>query len=109
MRGFEAVHLIGRLVHLRFHRQITSGHYFRPRRAAFAQFPQKLIRRDKERALLDHADDENHRVSSHDIDDQATATLRKIIKTDYGILIFRYDIVQPALVFAEIVYSGPVA
>jgi len=73
------------------------------------QFPQKLIRRYKERVLLDDAADENHRVSSHDVDDQVAATLRQIIKTDYGILILRYDVVQPALVFEEIVYPGPVA
>jgi len=53
--GLEALNLIGRLFHLRFHRQVTSG------RAAFAQFPQKLIRRHKERVLLHDAAIENHR------------------------------------------------
>src|SRR4029077_15056568 len=78
-------------------------------RTAFAQFPQKFIRRYEERVLLDDAADENHRVSSHDVDDKVAATLRQIIKTDYGILILRYDVVQPALVFEKIIYAGPVA
>ena len=43
------------------------------------------------------------------VDDKVAATLRQIIKTDYGILILRYDIIQAALVFEEIVYPGPVA
>ena len=108
--GFEALNLIGRLFHLRFHRQVTLGHrYFSLGRAALAQFPQKLIRRYKEWVLLNDAADENHWVSSHDVDDKVAATLRQIIKTDYGILILRYDVIQPALVFEEIVYSGPVA
>src|SRR5882724_394750 len=106
--GPEALNLIGRLFHLRFHRQVTSGRCFTLGRTAFAQFPQKLIRRYKERVLLHDAADENHRVSSHDVDDKIAATLRQIIKTDYGILIVRYDVVQPALVFEEIVYPGPV-
>src|SRR5204863_3845606 len=57
----------------------------------------------------DDAADENHRVSSYDVDDKVAATLRQIIKTDYGILILWYDVVQPALVFEEIVYPRPVA
>src|SRR5438270_7653697 len=107
--SLEALNLIGCVFHLSFHGQATSGRYFRPERAAFAQFPQKLIRRYKEGVLLDDAADENHRVSSHDVDDKVAATLRQIIKTDYGIFILRYDVVQPALVFEEIVYPGPVA
>src|SRR5207302_7362064 len=90
--------------------KVTSDRcWFSPRCAAFAQFPQKLIRRYKERVLLDDAADENHRVSSYDVNDKVAATLRQIIKTDYGILILRYDVVQPALVFEEIVDPGPVA
>ena len=48
-------------------------------------------------------------MSSYDVDDKVAATLRQIIKTDYGILILRYDVVQPALVFEKIVYSRPVS
>src|SRR5438874_672165 len=107
--GLEALNLIGRLLDLRFHRQLTSGRYVSPGRTALAQLPQKLIRRHKERVLLDDAADENHRVSSHDVDDKVAATLRQIIKTDHCILILGYDVVQPALVFEEIVYPGPVA
>src|SRR6185436_11446102 len=88
---------------------LTSGRCLTLGRTAFAQFPQKLIRRDKERVLLNDASDENHRVSSHDVDDQVAATLRQIIKTDYGILILRNDVVEPALVFEEILNPGPVA
>jgi hypothetical protein len=56
--------------------------------------------------LLDDAADESSGEFA-DVDDKAAATLRQIIKTDYGILILRYDVVQPALVFEEIVYPGP--
>ena len=45
-------------------------------------------------------------MSSYDVDDKVAATLRQIIKTDYGILVLRYDVVQPALVFEEIVYPS---
>src|SRR6202022_2661160 len=34
--GFEALNLVGRLFYLRFHRQVTSGRYFSPGRAALA-------------------------------------------------------------------------
>jgi hypothetical protein len=97
--GSQALNLIGRLLHLRFHHKVTSSRCFTLGPTAFAQFPQKLIRRYKERVLLDDAADENHRVSSYDVDDKVATALRQIIKTDYGILILRYDVVQPALVF----------
>src|ERR1700730_13045450 len=70
-------------------------------RFARAVFFQEFFRRDEERILLHDAADENHRVSSHDVNDEVAATFGQIIKTDDRILMMRNDVVQPALVLRK--------
>lgn len=43
--------------------------------AAFAQLPQELIRRNKERVLLENAANDDHRMSPHNVNNDIPAKL----------------------------------
>src|SRR6266480_4441643 len=101
--GLEALNLIGRLLDLRFHRQLTSGRYVSPGRTALAQLPQKLIRRHKKRVLLDDAADQNHRMRPQDVHYNIPAKLREIVNADDRVFIPGPDIVHPRLILHQVI------
>ena len=80
-----------------------------PGSTALRQFPQELIRRNKERVLLDNSSDDDHWVGTHNVNDDVPAKLGEVVRSYDGVFILRQDIVQPCLVLNEIVNSGPVS
>ena len=63
------------------------------RGVSFTQFPQELIRRYEERVLLEDAADDNHRVRTHDVDDDLPAKLGEIVYSYDGVFISGQNIV----------------
>src|SRR6185436_17677709 len=62
----------------------------------------------EEGVFLEQSADEDHRMGAHDVDDDASAKLGEIIRSYHRVLVPRQKIVEPRLVFDEIVDTGPV-
>src|ERR1700682_3149713 len=79
---------------------------------SFTQLPQKLVRRNEERVLLEDAADDDHWVGPHDVDDDLPAKLGEIVDSYDRILISRQNIIQPRLVLHQVIdprsiFEGP--
>src|SRR5207249_12208785 len=72
------------------------------RHASLPKLEEELIRRNEERILLQDPADEHHRVRSHDVDGQARAESRQIVRTDHRVLVLRKQVVQPRLVLEQV-------
>ena len=75
---------------------------------ALPEFLQHLVGRDVERVLLQDAADNDHRMSAHYVDYNSPAKLGEIVCSYDGVFIARKKIVQPRLVFYQIIHARPV-
>ena len=79
---------------------------------SFTQFPQELVRRNKERVLLQNAADNDHRVRPHDVNYNLPAKLGEVVDSYDRVLISRQNVIQPRLVRHQVVdprsiFEGP--
>ena len=79
-----------------------------PPQSAAMQLLQKLIGWNEERVLLQYPTHNHHWVSPKDVHDYMPAKLGEIICSNYGVTVLRKNIVQPGLVFEQVIDSGPV-
>ena len=63
------------------------------RGTTFAQLPQELIRRNKERVLLEDAANDDHRMGPHNIHHDISAKLGEVVNSDDRIFILGQKIV----------------
>ena len=66
--------------------------------SAFAQFAQKLIRRNVKWVFLQYTADDDHRVGSHDVNDYVPAKLGEIVRSYDRVSIKWQNIVQARFV-----------
>src|SRR5260370_18757416 len=71
--------------------------------SAWAKLAHELIRRHEERILVEDAADDDHRMSSHDVDHRVSSKLRKRIHADDHIVVATPHIVHPRFELDEIV------
>ena len=76
--------------------------------APLAQFPQELIGRNKERVLLKNSADDDHRMGSHNVDDNGPAKLGEVVNSYDRVWIPRQDIIQSGLVLHQVIDAGSV-
>jgi hypothetical protein len=74
--------------------------------AACAQLLQELIRRHEERALVEEAANDDHRMGAHDVNDKTPAKLGEIVGSDDRIMVAQPPIVGLSLVLQESSHTG---
>ena len=79
-----------------------------PPQSAAMQLLQKLIGWNEEGVLLQYPAHNHHGVSPKDVHDYMPTKLGEIIRSHYRVAVFRKDIVQPRLVFEQVIDPGPV-
>jgi hypothetical protein len=80
--------------------------------AACAQLPQERIRRHKEGVLLEDAANDDHRVGPHNVNDDISAKLGEVVRSDDRVWIPGQQIVHPRLILHQVintrsVFQGP--
>src|SRR5579862_186478 len=85
-----------------------AGCCFDPISTTFPQLKQKLVGWDKERVRLQNATDNDHRVRSHNIHDDAGAKLGAVVRSYHRIFIAWQHVIEAGFVFYEIVDPGHV-
>ena len=73
-----------------------------------AQLPQELVRRNKKWILLEHSANDDHRVGAHNVYHDASAKLGEIVRSYHRVFISGEKIVEPCLVFNEIINTRPI-
>ena len=104
--ALKALNLIKCLFRFRFH--IRPLLWLCCPGVSFAQFPQEFIRWYEERVLLKHAADDDHRVRPHDVYDDLPAKLGEIVYSYDRVFIPRQNVVQPRLIFHQVIDARPV-
>src|SRR5882762_1192141 len=74
-----------------------------PSGSPFAKLAQELLRRYKERILLEDAADDDHRMRPHDVDDRVSTKFRKIVHADDRIVVATPHIIYTRFELDEIV------
>jgi hypothetical protein len=74
--------------------------------AACAQLLQELIRGHEERVLVEDAADDDHRMGSHDVNDNTSAKLGEIVSSDDRVMVAQPPIVRLCLVFQVSRHTG---
>src|SRR5229473_1621976 len=64
---------------------------------------EELVRRNEERILVQQPAHDHDRVRAHDVHCQRGAYFRQIVRTDHRILVLRKHVVDPCLVFEQII------
>jgi hypothetical protein len=78
------------------------------RGAASADLPQEFIRRHEEGVLLEDAANDDHRMRSHNVNDDIPAKLGEIVRSDDRVRIPRQNIIQPGLILHQVIDTRPV-
>ncbi len=78
------------------------------RGTTFAQLPQELIGRNKEGVLLEHAANDDHRMGPHNVHHDLPAKLGEIVRSYDRVWIPGQKIVQPRLVFYQVIHTWSV-
>ena len=82
----------GLLIHVSGHCRRTN-----PASSPLAEFSQELIRRYKERILLQDAADDHHGMSSHDVNHCVTTKTAEMVGTDNGVVVPKPYVVYTGL------------
>jgi hypothetical protein len=82
----------GLLIHVSGHCRRTN-----PASSPLAEFSQELIRRYKERILLQDAADDHHGMSSHDVNHCVTTEMAEMVGTDNGVVVPKPYVVYTGL------------
>jgi hypothetical protein len=82
----------GLQIHISGRRRRTT-----PASSPLAKFSQELIRRYKERILLKDAADDNHGMSSHDVNHRVTSKTTEMVSTDDRVVVPKPYIVYTRL------------
>src|SRR6266446_6789577 len=73
--------------------------------ASLPDFEQELVRRNKERILLQHLADDHDRVSPHNVHYYAGTELRQIVGADDRVGVLGKHVIEACLVFHQVIYA----